>query len=60
MFKLLSLLKSLFPTLGSQRESEDAYLAESVDIYDLERRMHELDLRVQDRARGLALGLYVQ
>jgi hypothetical protein len=48
MNKITNLLKNLFvrqePTL------DEAYLAESVDIYDLERRMRELDGRRRDNA----------
>lgn len=53
-------VRRLLPVVQSQRERDDAYLAESVDIYDLERRMREID----QRGRSLAccppaLGLYV-
>ncbi|MEJ8823227.1 DUF3563 family protein [Variovorax humicola] len=40
--RALSVLQRSFQT---QHEIEDAYLAGSVDIYDLERRMRELDKR---------------
>jgi hypothetical protein len=33
-----------------EREREDAYLAESTDIYDLEYRMRELDRRNRQRS----------
>jgi hypothetical protein len=38
----LSALRRRFP---NRQDNEDAYLAGSVDIYDLERRMRELDQR---------------
>lgn len=38
----LTALQRRFP---SRQDNEDAYLAGSVDIYDLERRMRELDHR---------------
>ncbi|RZI72306.1 MAG: DUF3563 domain-containing protein [Variovorax sp.] len=38
----LSALRRRFP---NRQDHEDAYLAGSVDIYDLERRMRELDQR---------------
>jgi hypothetical protein len=47
MSKLLSVLKSLLPTLESQAERDNAYLADAVDIYDLERRMREVDQRIR-------------
>jgi len=31
--------------MQSQNERDEAYLAEAVDIYDLERRMREIDSR---------------
>lgn len=45
MTKFYQLIQSLFPTMQSQQERDDSYLAESVDIYDLERRMREIDNR---------------
>ena len=42
----LAALQRRFP---AQQDADDAYLAGSVDIYDLERRMRELDKRVADR-----------
>ena len=42
LHRALSALQRSFRT---QNEIEDAYLAGSVDIYDLERRMRELDTR---------------
>ena len=43
LFQLaLSALRRRFP---NRPNDEDAYLAGSVDIYDLERRMRELDPR---------------
>ena len=38
----LAALQRRFP---AQQDADDAYLAGSVDIYDLERRMRELDQR---------------
>jgi hypothetical protein len=42
LHRALTALQRRFQT---QHEVEDAYLAGSVDIYDLERRMRELDQR---------------
>ncbi|WP_213956456.1 MULTISPECIES: DUF3563 family protein [unclassified Variovorax] len=38
-------ISALQRSFQSQQEIEDAYLAGSVDIYDLERRMRALDER---------------
>jgi hypothetical protein len=42
LYRALSALHRRFPT---NRDIEDAYLADSVDIYDLERRMKQLEKR---------------
>jgi len=58
---LLQALKSLLPSIESQTERDEAYLAGSVDIYDLERRMREVDERGRSpAAAGIALGLYTR
>lgn len=58
MSTFLNALKSLLPTIQSQHERDDAYLGEAVDIYDLERRMREIDERGRSRSYGVSLGLY--
>ena len=45
MFSLWSFIQGLFPHFATREERDEAYLAESVDEYDLERRMYELDHR---------------
>lgn len=40
--RALSVLQRHFPT---RQEAEEAYLAGAVDIYDLERRMRQIDKR---------------
>ena len=57
MFAISRLIKTLFPLLPSGRERDDAYLGEAVDIYDLERRMRELDQRDRTSQQALPLGL---
>ena len=42
---LIKLIQALRPQFSSQEAIDDAYLAESVNIHDLERRMRELDYR---------------
>lgn len=43
--KIFSTIKRVLPTVQRQQDRDEAYLAEAVDIYDLERRMRELDQR---------------
>jgi hypothetical protein len=43
MSKLIELIKAYLPELRSQKDREFAYLSEAADIYDLERRMREVD-----------------
>jgi len=51
--RVLELIQSLIPHIQTQAERDQAYLNESVDVYDLERRMREVD----DRSRGCGMGL---
>ncbi len=60
MTPILQFLKSLLPVVESQRDRDEAYLAESVDIHDLERRMRSIDERGRNRNGGIALGLYAR
>jgi hypothetical protein len=57
MSKLLELIKALMPTIESQHVRDEAYLAESVDIYDLERRMREIDRRGRNTSQDLTFSL---
>ena len=57
MSRIFSLIKALLPSMQSQQERDEAYLAESVDIYDLERRMREVDGRSRNSFSGLQYGL---
>ena len=47
MSKLFELLKSLIPPV----DPDEAYLAGSADVYELERRMEEVDRRRGDPAQ---------
>jgi len=60
MSSFLNLIKALFFGAPPQRDVDEAYLADSVDIYDLERRMREIDQRGRNPAYGVMLGLYVR
>ena len=59
MSHLLSLLRSVLPSIESQAERDEAYLAAAVDLRDLERRMREIDGRGRE-ASPIASGLYVR
>jgi len=47
MSNIIRLIQAFIPAIASPAERDEAYLAESVDIYDLERRMREIDTRAQ-------------
>lgn len=56
LLKLTQLIVSLMPNIKSQKDFDDAYLSDSADIYDLERRMREIDRRSSSASLGLAYG----
>lgn len=56
MSKLIELIQALIPRFQTQAERDQDYLNESVDIYDLERRMREIDGRAAKLAKGLHYG----
>ena len=60
MKTLLSFLKSLLPTLPSPVERDEAYLAQAVDICDLERRVREIDERGRANLPPIARGLHAR
>jgi Protein of unknown function (DUF3563) len=60
MTNLLNFLKSLLPTIESQTERDEAYMAGAVDIYDLERRMREVDGRGRNHWAPVTYGLYAR
>ena len=56
MSSLLQSIKNLFSTSASPaQDRDDQYLAESADIYDLERRMRQVD---SGRHNLYAIGSY--
>ncbi|MGZ5652678.1 MAG: DUF3563 family protein [Caldimonas sp.] len=59
MTTLLNYLRSVLPSIESQQERDELYLSGAVDIYDLERRMREIDDRGR-RPSAIALGLYTR
>ncbi len=56
MTNLLNFLAALMPTVESQNERDEAYLAGAVDIFDLERRMRLIDSRGRYPSTGLIQG----
>jgi Protein of unknown function (DUF3563) len=60
MTTLLNLLTALLPSIESQRERDEAYMAASVDLHDLERRMREIDERGRGTGSLISAGLYVR
>jgi hypothetical protein len=57
ILELTQLIKALTPNIKSQKDLDDDYLSDSTDVYDLEHRMREIDLRSRSASRGLAYGL---
>ncbi|MDD2882396.1 MAG: DUF3563 family protein [Rhodoferax sp.] len=56
MSNLIALIKALISNFQSQKERDEAYLCESVDMFDLERRMRLVDFAARDHARSLIFG----
>ncbi len=60
MSNLINLLKSLLPSIASQEDRDQSYMADAVDVQDLERRMRNLDERGRINWSPIACGLYVR
>lgn len=60
MISLFAFLTSFFTRAQSpvNTSADEAYLSESVDIYDLERRMRAIDDGRRSALSGIAFGLY--
>jgi hypothetical protein len=56
MSKFIELIKALAPFFKSQEAVDQAYLAEAIDIIDLERRMRVIDGRDRHSSCELAYG----
>ena len=48
MSRLASLIQALIPRFPTRQELDEAYLNDAVDIFDIERRMAEIDHRPND------------
>ena len=55
--RLFGLIQAILPEIERQQARDRAYLAQSVDIYDLERRMREIDQRGRCAANDLTFSL---
>ena len=51
-------IEALFSSVPSLRETKQDYLAEAVDIYDLERRMREIDARGRGSSEWPTVGVW--
>ena len=61
MSHFVEFIKTLVPHIPSQQQRDAQYLSEAVDIYDVERRIFEIDHRdvhAQDQACGLGGALH--
>ena len=57
MSHFVEFIKTLVPHIPSQQQLDERYLSEAVDIYDVERRIFEIDHRgVQHPYQASALG----
>lgn len=57
MFQILNFIKALVPSIPSQQQRDQEYLSQATDIYDVERRIAEIDHRMARPASHLrALG----
>lgn len=50
MSHLIELIKALIPAAKNQKDLDEAYLCQSANVYDLERRMKDIDLNARKEA----------
>ena len=60
MSYLLNLIHAVLPATQLRTDSEDAYLAASSDLSDVERRVRTIDGQGRDNWSPIAFGLYVR
>jgi Protein of unknown function (DUF3563) len=60
LFHLVHLVWAWFARTEPARNSDEAYLAQSSDIYDLERRIRALDERGRNPDQAIVFGLYTR
>ena len=56
MSHLMEIIKAFVPSFKTQKDLDDAYLCESIDTFDLERRMRLLDVVSSKEARSWMFG----
>jgi hypothetical protein len=57
MSNFVDFLRTLVPGMRSQRERDEGYLAEAMDLYDLERRIRQIEARDREARSDVPLGL---
>lgn len=57
MSKFLDFLGTMVPFIRPQRERDETYLAEALDLYDLERRIRQVEARGREARSDVPLGL---
>ena len=56
MSTLIERIKALIPRIQSQKDRDEAYLCQSENMFDLERRMKDIDRNARNQARSLISG----
>jgi hypothetical protein len=57
MSNFLDFLRTLVPFMRSQRERDETYLAEAMDLYDLERRIRQVEAKGRQASGEVPIGL---
>jgi hypothetical protein len=57
MSNFVDFLRTLVPGMRSQCERDQSYLAEAMDLYDLERRIRQIEARDREARSDVPLGL---
>lgn len=58
MSRLLKSLLLILPSVPSQRDRDEAWVAQAADLHDVERRLQALDNRGRHNWSAVASGLY--
>jgi len=56
MSNFVDFLRTLVPFMRSQGERDESYLAEALDLYDLERRIRQFEARGRHARSDVPLG----
>ena len=60
MSKLLGLIQAILPEIEPRQARDQAYLAQSVDIYDLERRMRQIEAGTRALTNSGPYGIFMR